>query len=275
MTDKTTPHEELMTPREEFWFTRVGALMIVISSPFITALIFSGPDSATAFQWILFFGSLVVMISGIFFLTQRIAIECPECKKNIYSDEPWVCSQPDCKEPINYKTTLFSFLGICQSCWKAPTAVSCFRSTYDKNVNCNGLIFLTKDKDRRWAAMSIMEINNLSKESLEEKAENLSKKVRVSKGEKELADAEVERMRAEAQKIAVKNSLDPNAPKPKKKSLKTILEEELNREIAVGIGASEIAAGKIAEYQKRYKDNPEMVNRVRDIIENWREEKSI
>ncbi len=270
MTDK-------MTPREKFWLTRAGAVLLVVLSPFLTTWVFpmaGEPFNYAPLRWAGFSILLAGIVWSISLLTRRIAIECPGCKKPISSDEPWLCPQPDCKKPANYKTMLFSFLGICQSCRKAPTAFSCYHYIKE-NVNCDGLIYLTRDKDYRWMAQSIM---NLEKpeaaEDLDAEATKLSKKTTVERNKKNLYDAEVERMRAEAQKKTVAESLNPkNRPEPKPREVR--MREELNRRLAEGVEAHNIARDERARIALEFANDPNLREMNETIIDNWLDEQTL
>jgi DNA-directed RNA polymerase subunit M/transcription elongation factor TFIIS len=202
----------------------------------------------------------IVLIAILYYLyffiwdKRAIKICCPECLKYIRSNTPWVCGVCGAK---NLKVDEFPFVHRCgnENCGAEPKAYQCH--------HCDALIFLTEDEDKRNYAVCVNIPAPVEKDEIGEK-------IFQQREQKRDLVHEIEITELQGTLKEAKNKIDP----PKEKTLREILEQELERRIDRNIGAYELGERKRAVVAEKFKNDPEALKRANLTINEFQTDHS-
>jgi hypothetical protein len=185
------------------------------------------------------------------FLDQRpIRFRCPECKRVILSNTPWVCKS--CGE-INRSTDDHSFLSKCknETCGVEPKAYRCHHK------GCGRMIFFTEDHDDTNYASC------LNAASEKPKPDERAEKVRAD-------SEEIEDKRRKITKAELDEKLNEIERRSKVPKMKTPFEkkkEEADQYYDEVMGMREYAKKRKAEAAEMYKDDPDSLKEAYEAID--------
>jgi hypothetical protein len=202
----------------------------------------------------------IVAIAVLFYLyrtfwdKRAIWIRCPNCRKKIATNTPWMCGACSAK---NEHVDDFPFVHRCESCGVEPKAYRCH---YEE---CGKLIFLTKDELVRNYAYCINPVLEAREEEVER--DTFEQKKRRGEYRLHLARLYKDVELAEQAENAVKIKTEP----PREKTPQEKIEEHRAKRRAKTITATEIYRNERKANEEKYKDDPEMLKWVNEDLEDW------
>jgi hypothetical protein len=184
------------------------------------------------------------LICGLIFKPLRLF--CVSCGKYVPSDMPWTCGYCDYD---HLKVKMYSFLNKCRRCKKPPKSFKC--------LHCGGVVFLDKDQDGQHPARSIgKHVSPPTENELRfKKQEHRIEQKDDLRHEIEIADLQAKLARIK----------DSSEGQNSMAGIKRRLSGHEVHHLGVHLAADE----KLAEYKVRFADNPPMLQRGKDLVEDF------
>ncbi len=217
-------------------------------------------DATTAYQII--FG-VIFGLAGLSFLIDialglcsgwDTRIFCSHCGKFTRLDSTWVCGYCD---TVN-RGPIFD---ACELCKNEPKACPC--------QHCKQVIFFSEDRDVRHMAVGWIPPLPVAGETDEERA----KRLRFEKERRE-HDLAIVRLDAELATEMKRLKFIVEGPKPASKSTAHPLEEDFERTKDQFVKVHEIANRALQEALAKYQNDPDMLERYRNLVADWKSRNS-
>jgi hypothetical protein len=186
-----------------------------------------------------------------------IQLSCEHCGKLTASDMEWVCGFCDVE---NHRTKLYSFLFKCEQCKQPPKCLQC--------PHCKTVMFFGKSRDTRHTARKTQ-----SPTSPETEEQIQAKRAREREDSKAQVEHEITLTRLNAELTKLKKSIEDTMESGKKKTPHESLEESFTEHDAQVMAAYKIAKREKEANQKKYADDPELLEMANESIQDWLEKK--
>lgn len=180
---------------------------------------------------------------------RTIGITCPNCRKHIATNTPWLCGFCPAK---NQNGDEFPFINRCEHCGAEPKAYKCH------HLDCGKLIFLTKDlQEENYATCYRPPAPPAPDETKEE--------ISFQEKEKRKLEHQLRMTQLTAELNEAKKAVEPS----KERAPHEIVEESFSRHNAFTMSAYDIARRQKADNAIKYKDDPEMLERANLSVDMW------
>lgn len=189
------------------------------------------------------FGFLAILGKGLASKWET-RLFCPHCGKFIRHNDEWKCGFCD---TLN-NTTLYR---ACVKCENEPKAYRCHE--------CQGVIFLGEEQDARHVAV---------KKGVPVAQETEEQLKRRQQWEKDKREHELVITRLDAQLAQEKARLKLISQEEHTKL--SALEKDFSETKHHFLGVHEIAARELKDAEVRYPNDPEMQDRIRSLVEGWK-----
>jgi hypothetical protein len=245
-----------MNPQHARWYFKFRSLLNFLGVAIVFAVVVTVAAQIDGG----FFIMLIAAGIGYFLYfhvleNQAVSIACPECRKVISTNTPWICGV--CGK-ANTRTNKFPFIHRCEhgECGAEPKAYKCHHR------GCGKLIFLTDDcQEENFARCLTAPVPPAPDETKEE--------ISAQEREKRRLEHQLVITRLNAELNEAKKLVDP----PKKKPIREIIEEDYTRYNTRYMIVYEIAAREKKANAEKYKDDPEMLERTNLSVDTWLHDK--
>ena len=201
-----------------------------------------------------------VAIAVLFYLyrtfwdKRAVWIRCPNCRKMIATNTPWMCGSCSAK---NEHVDDYPFVHRCESCEVEPRAYRCHHE------ECEKLIFLTKDelvRNYAYCINPVFEARNeeVERDTFEQKKRRGEYRLHLAKLNKEVELAE------QAEMEAYQKSQPPREKTPAEK-----IREHRDKRRGKAVAAAEHYRNERKSNAENYKDDPEMLQMLNIELDDW------
>lgn len=198
---------------------------------------------------------MLVGIAWLLFLSSKIRVFCEHCGKFIDKIMLWRCGMCDKVNGRNYPT---SYLGPCTRCGELPHAIVC--------PHCEKLNFLDEQRIEKNPARSLCDAKPVAPAASPDEihaneVKELERKKEIAVRAAALANAEGE---LERTRKALASSVERSLSERLEKNFETF------RDRAMAVDA--IAKRELKHAEEAYRDDPDMLEKMRLAIDSWHDE---